>query len=153
MPGFKLWFFLWTFVAYAANGLLQAEDYTYTTNNGAITITGYIGSEATVVVPASINGLPVSTIGTSAFNGRAVLCDLTLPASIRVIADNAFSSCFSLTNVSLAEGVVTIDRGAFESCFRLSQLAIPNSVTNIADFAFNNCSALESVTIGDGVSF
>ena len=35
--------------------LVQAQ-FTYTTNNGAITITGYTGSGGAVVIPATING-------------------------------------------------------------------------------------------------
>ncbi len=36
----------------------------FTTNHGTITITGYRGSDASVVLPSQINGLPVTCIGT-----------------------------------------------------------------------------------------
>jgi len=38
-------------------------QFTYTTNNGAITITGYTGSGGAVTIPSIINGYPVVTIG------------------------------------------------------------------------------------------
>jgi hypothetical protein len=41
---------------------LQAQ-FTYTTNNGAITITQYTGPGGAVVIPDTINGLPVTAIG------------------------------------------------------------------------------------------
>ena len=41
---------------------LEAEDFTYVTNKGAITITGYTGGDD-VVIPPAINGLPVTSIG------------------------------------------------------------------------------------------
>ena len=46
----------------------QAEDYTYTTDGGAITITGYTGSGGAVTIPSTINGLPAheSSSSTSA---------------------------------------------------------------------------------------
>jgi len=33
-----------------------------TTNNGSITITGYTGSDSAVIIPATTNGLPVTSI-------------------------------------------------------------------------------------------
>jgi hypothetical protein len=47
--------------------VVQAQDYTYTTNNGAITITGYAGSGGAVTIPRTIDGRPVTSIGGSAF--------------------------------------------------------------------------------------
>ena len=41
---------------------VQAQ-FTYTTNNGTITITGYTGSGGAVTIPGTINGLPVTSIG------------------------------------------------------------------------------------------
>ena len=41
----------------------QAQDFTYTTNNGTITITGYIGPGGVVTIPETINDLPVTSIG------------------------------------------------------------------------------------------
>src|SRR5262249_40412535 len=37
--------------------------YTFTTNDGSITITEYIGSDGAVTIPSSINGLSVTSIG------------------------------------------------------------------------------------------
>ncbi len=47
----------------------QAEDYTYTTNNGTLTITYYDGPGGDVIIPKTLNGLPVTAIGHRAFSG------------------------------------------------------------------------------------
>ena len=47
---------------------VQAEDYTYETNNGTITITKYTGPGGEVSIPGKINGLPVTSIGDGAFS-------------------------------------------------------------------------------------
>ena len=47
--------------------VVQAQ-FTFTTNNGAITITGYSGPGGNVVIPSVINGYPVKNIGMYAFN-------------------------------------------------------------------------------------
>jgi len=58
---------------------VQAQ-FTYTTNNGTITITGYAGSGGVgaVTIPGTINGLPVTSIG----NMRSLNALSPLPAAL-----------------------------------------------------------------------
>ena len=42
-------------------------QFDYITNNGAITITGYTGSDGVVAIPSTMAGLPVTSIGDWAF--------------------------------------------------------------------------------------
>jgi hypothetical protein len=42
--------------------VVQAQ-FNFTTNNGAITITGYYGSDTNVTIPDTITGLSVTSIG------------------------------------------------------------------------------------------
>ena len=46
---------------FALPAAVQAQCYTYMTNNGTITITGYTCSDTVVTIPSMINGLPVTT--------------------------------------------------------------------------------------------
>ena len=41
---------------------VQGEDYTYVTNNGTITITGYTGPGGDVTIPSTINSLPAPAV-------------------------------------------------------------------------------------------
>ena len=45
------------------NVAVVAQDYSYTTNNGTITITKYTGPGGAVTIPEIITGLPVTSIG------------------------------------------------------------------------------------------
>src|SRR6516162_4798557 len=45
------------------------DQFTYTTNNGTISITGYDCSGGAVAIPETINGLPVTSIGAGTFSG------------------------------------------------------------------------------------
>src|ERR1035437_6595132 len=101
--------------------VVQAQ-FTFTTNNGAITITGYTGPGGAVIIPDTTNGLPVSSIG-----------------------DWAFNSCYSLTNVTIPNSVTNIGNYAFSRCTNLTSFTIPNSVARIMDSAFYYCSSLTSV--------
>jgi hypothetical protein len=42
---------------FALPAAVQAQDFTYETNNGAITIIGYNGTNNVVTIPDTVNGL------------------------------------------------------------------------------------------------
>jgi uncharacterized repeat protein (TIGR03803 family) len=107
-----------------------SPGFTYTTNSGTITITGYTGPGGTMTIPRSINGLPVTSIGYSAFSGRS-----------------------SLTNVMIPNSVTNIGNNAFYYCIGLSSVTIPNSVTSIGNFAFTGCTSLSAITVDTLNSF
>jgi hypothetical protein len=132
---------------------VQALDYTYTTNNGTITITKYIGSDAAVTIPSTIDGLPVTNIGDSAFFNCASLTYITIPNSVTSIGSHAFYSCFRLTSVTIPNSVASIGGYyAFAYCTNLTNVTIPNSVTSIGGWTFFGCSSLTSITIPNSVT-
>ena len=78
------------------------EPFTSTTNSdNTATITGYTGSGGTVTVPSTINGVPVTSIGTNAF------------------ASNVFVSALQITNVLIPNTVTNLGDGAFQMCSNL----------------------------------
>jgi len=109
---------------------VQAQ-FTYTTNNGAITITGYTGPGGAVTIPSTINGLPVTGIGDSAFEGCTSLISVTVPRSVTSIGNYAFYDCYSLTNVTIGTNVTSIGESAFGVCTSLTSITIPDSVSDI----------------------
>jgi hypothetical protein len=129
----------------------QAQ-FTYTTNNGTVTITGYTSTNANVVIPSTIDGLPVTSIGNAAFLEYFGLTSVTIPNSVTNIGNGAFAGCSSLTNVTIGNGVTSIGDDAFSTCYNLTSVTIPNSVTSIGNFAFGGSSSLTNVTIGNGVT-
>ena len=86
---------------------VQAQ-FTFTTNNGAITITGYTGSSVVVTVPGTTNGLSVTSIGNSAFYNKSNLTFVAIPDSVTNIGSSAFYSCSSMTNLTLGTNVINI---------------------------------------------
>lgn len=124
---------------------LQAEDFTYTTNNGTITITGYTGSGGIVSIPRAMNGLTVTVIGDQAFLNKPSLTAITIPDTVTSIGNAVFFGCTGLAGVTIQNGVTNIGDSTFFGCTRLASITIPSSVTDIRPEAFYHCTNLAGV--------
>ena len=83
-----------------------------------------------MVIPDTINGLRVTSIGDMAFFGCINLAGITIPSSITNIGSGAFNSCLTLTNVEIPASVTSIGDYAFFYCTNL--MAIEVNATNPA---------------------
>jgi hypothetical protein len=148
--------------------VMQAQ-FTFTSNNGALTITGYTGSGGNITIPSATNGMPVTSIGCSAFlfstnlTGITIpnsvtnidfqaftksgLTNLVLPDSVIDIAQSAFLDCTSLAGLTIGNGVVSIGEDAFYACTSLTNVFVPKSVTNLTSTAFYGCSNLVAINV------
>src|SRR5665213_3158679 len=129
----------------ALPAVVQAQV-TFTTNNGAITITAYTGPGGHVTIPSMTNGWPVTSIGDYAFLNCSGLTSVTIPDSVTSIGSAAFYQCSGLTNLTIPNSVTSIGVYAFEFC-GLTSVTIPNSVTSIGNDAFGDCSGLTAITV------
>jgi hypothetical protein len=159
----------------AMNAAAAESDFEF---NGNGTITKYAGWDTDVVIPATIGGKPVVTIGSSAFNGAGLtsvtipegvvdigrrafadnkLTKVTIPGTVRTIRGAAFANNL-LTEAVIPEGVTTIEisasfgdsiPGPF-SGNKLTKLTIPSTVKTIQANAFANL-ALTELVIPEGV--
>ena len=141
------------FIALLALPIVAQAQFAYIVNNdGTITITVYTGSGGNVVIPAMINGLPVTAIGDDGvFAHDSSLTSVTIPDSVTNIGNEAFFACSNLTNVTMGNGVTRIGSLAFADCSSLANVTIPHNVTDIEESAFIDCSNLTSVTIPDNI--
>lgn len=128
----------------------QAQ-FTYVTNSGAITITGYTGPGGEVVIPGTIGGLPVTTIGDSAFYHDYRITSVFVPEGVLSLENHVLADCLSLTNVALPASLRNIGASVLAQCPFLPETVIPGNVTNIGGWAFSSCPNLGSVRIPDNV--
>jgi hypothetical protein len=132
---------------------------------GGVTITGYKGTETTVVIPETMGGLPVTIIGNKAFY-RKDLVSVTIPSSVVTIEALAFaenrlgsveiSGCVSivyeafagneLSAVNFSERLSSIGQRAFYNN-KLTDITIPGRVNNIGKDAFA-ANPLRTITMG-----
>ena len=121
-------------------------------DDGTVEITGYTGSDSKLVIPGTIDGKKVTSIGYWAFNYSTNLKSITIPNSVTSIGDWAFSYCTSLTSITIPNSVTSIGSDAFNYCTSLTSITIPNSVTSIGRGAFEYCESLTSITIPNSVT-
>lgn len=129
---------------------LEYEVITADDGSKSIAITGYAGVATAVNIPAEIDGVPVTSIGESAFRNCSSLTNIKIPEGVTGIGWEAFRNCSSLTSIMIPESVTSIGWEAFWDCSSLANIKIPKSVTSIKSDAFNGCSGLESIIVDDG---
>lgn len=132
------------------SGTARAQ-YEYTIQQDTITITGYTGSAGTIVLPDTIDGLPVTTIGERAFAGRTGLARVTLPDSVTTIGELAFANCYDLIGITLGTHTTALGDSAFTDCISLTRVTIPDEVTTVGNRAFASCTSLNQVMMGTNV--
>jgi hypothetical protein len=125
-----------------------ATGLVYITNaDETITLTQYAGFGGELVIPGTIDGLTVISIGNSTFNGCGSLTSVTIPDTVTGIGDDAFYNCTGMTNVIIGDSVTNIGASAFSDCSSLTSVTIPASVTSIEYPAFDGCISLTSVSV------
>lgn len=122
----------------------------YEYSDGTVTITDYIGTDETVIVPSEIEGKKVTSI---AFQGLqdSRFVNVTLPDTIQVIDDMAFDGCTNLEDINLPDGITKIGEYAFYDCKNLRSINLPDSITDIGGFAFDGCKSLKSISLPNGL--
>ena len=102
------------------------------------TITGFAGEPKDLVVPTSLGGYNVVSIGPNAFLGSSTLETLSVPDGISTISSGAFASCPKLTSVHIGASVSYIGSRAFADCGALAQVSFDGFLENIEPDAFDN---------------
>ena len=111
------------------------------------TITRYIGDSKDVVIPSTISGIRVTSIGDYSFAEKGIV-SVFIPDSVTDIGDSAFYGN-ELTTINLPKSVTYIGQSAF-AYNKITALKIPSSIENLSDYAFLN-NELTALTIPGSV--
>ncbi|MBQ8208997.1 MAG: leucine-rich repeat protein [Clostridia bacterium] len=104
-----------------------------------------------VVIPAFIEGYPVTTIADEAFLWCDKITSITLPDTVTAIGNEAFCHCSALEEIQLGNSLKTIGKTAFRGC-SFNSIDLPDSLTTIGDEAFLYCTELGEITIPKNVN-
>lgn len=114
------------------------------------TITSYTGPDSEVIIPPTIGGVDVKTIGAYAFYNRNHITKIELPDTVTRIENYAFYYCRSLSNINLNEGITYIGSNAFYYCQSLVKVTLPSTITSTGTSLFYGCTRLSSVEYAYG---
>ena len=132
----------------------ESGDYRYEVNDDGttVTITRYIGSATTIIIPSTLDGKTVTSIGKDVFRDCSGLTSIGIQSGVTSIGEAAFWGCSGLTNIEIPGSVTSIGNWAFWGCSGLTSIEIPSDVTSIQSRVFKDCSGLTSMEISDGVT-
>ena len=124
-------------------------EYSLNESENGYTVTG-IGNctDSDIIIPETHNGLPVMSIGESAFENCTSITGLTISAELYRISENAFKGCANLNNVSITGYVSKIEDFAFSECTALTEIYLPRSVQFMGFRVFDRCTKLANIYCG-----
>ncbi len=103
-----------------------------------------------VVIPSSINGYKVVTLGEGAFEDSDI-DSIEIPSTVKTIEKRCFGYTTFLKRVTIKSGLTTIGEYAFENS-GITSIILPDTVTTIGDSAFSYCPDLKSVVLSKNIS-
>ena len=128
-------------------------DYIYTLlDDGTAEIVSYNGPGGNLVLPETLDGYPVTSIGNSAFEENQDLTGVVIPANITSVGYAAFSNCDNLVSVEFLGENVTMISQCFVDCDSLRDVTLPSKQEEIGWGLFFNCRSLEHITLPDTVT-
>ncbi len=81
-------------------------------------------TEKNIFIPSEYNGIPVTGIGSYAFDGCTSITSVTIPSSVTSIGESAFNNCTSLTSIAIPSSVRMSGKDAFKGCTSLNDVYI-----------------------------
>ena len=102
-----------------------------------------------LVIPAEINGIPVTEIAENAFYEEKAIASVEFPESLVKIGKYAFYKCTSLSKIELPKNVKSIEH-AFVSCTSLSEVTLNDEIEDITS-AFYDDSNIKSIRVPSSV--
>ena len=128
-------------------------DYTddfgyYLIDNNTVEIISYEGNNSDVVIPSSIDGKTVVSIGEHAFYSKTIK-SIVIPDTVTTICDSAFLRCYNLTDIVFSNNLKSIGKNAFSDCEDLNTLKFPESIEEIGDYAFSGCYSISEIDFPD----
>mgnify|MGYP004530384669 FL=1 len=110
----------------------------------------YDGTDPQLVIPETLQDVPVTEIGYRAFLENAVITGVTLPSTLKKIGDRAFMFT-NVGDIDLPAGLEIIEEGAFAQMPNLTAINIPGGVKELPYMVFYNDVNLASVTLNEGL--
>ena len=130
-----------------------------------VTIMGYKGTSADVIIPKKIDGCEVTSIGSKAFSTNETIGAIHIPDTVTDIGAYAFYKCPNLTAINVdinneyyssIDGVLFNYKGdvliQYPCAKANAEYAVPDSVSFINPYAFYACNNIVSLATPDSLT-
>ncbi len=142
--------------AYADEQEIQSGHYVYTVSgegsDQVATIVKYVGQEPDIVIPETIDGIPVQSIDTGAFEENNTMVTLEIPKHIYYVGFHAFARIPTLKSVKWNASYDYVSNDMFSGCSNLEYAEFSDNIAMLQYNVFKNCSSLETVKFGTSES-
>ena len=112
--------------------------YKYTVIDDGVSIIGYTGLGGNVVIPDTLEGKNVVSIGNHAFENCDILTSITIPEKVTSIGEYAFGNCNILTSITIPKNVTSIGEWAFEDCSAMQAATFEGAPPTLGESVFYN---------------
>lgn len=131
--------------------------YKYEKKDGKIKIISYKGNEKNIVIPDTIDGMPVTEIGDYAFGTKlseeyVTALSVTIPDTVEIIGEGAFAST-EAKNIVLPKNLIRIGKHAFPSKGFCKKLIIPSGLKSVSEITENELSVEEFISESENQYF
>ena len=106
------------------NWSYELNDSNQIENLKCINPTDLIGN---VIIPSTLDGKTVVTLGDSAFKSATKITEITIPSTVTEIGYSAFENCTKLNKVDLGN-ITTLSFQVFKGCTSLTEITIPKTL-------------------------
>jgi hypothetical protein len=131
MPAFDLELFA-RFVEMTEDGIL------YEVNGSIVQIIGYAGTDPNLVIPETIDTLPVTYIVEAAFKNNQTLKNVYFGDTILSVGTEAFSNMSNLLLVSMSSNTQTLGKSLFKGSNSLEKLIVSSEASYTLSYYFGS---------------
>ena len=142
-----------------------AGDFTFTESDGALTITGYTGSDTKLRIPSSINGKPVTGLADGALRDQTGLTVLWIPDSVTEFGEEILKGCTNLyalhtplpsdadkAYLGYLYGALDYQPNNVAELRTLEFLELGGTLTTLPSYALYDCNDLGCVRLPESVT-
>lgn len=113
--------------------------------SGCYTISGSGRDVENIVIPAYIEGIPVTEISSFAFNGYEGIKTISISAGINKIGSAAFAYCTNLNAIEIPDTVKVLADNVFLGCTELDSIVLPASIESIGPMFLKDCTSIKLI--------
>jgi len=132
-----------------------SNGFLFTIDNSEVSIKSYSGTSTYLIVPNTIEGLPVVSIEKNAFQNNTTLISVKIGKFVRFVDNQAFNFVDNLESIEFPNETTTFGLSVLRGCYALKNIVLSSEANYELKYYFGNSvnyipSKLETVRFATG---